>query len=366
MSAGHSVIVSNAKKGIIVLATGLITQDSLFNNGLQQNSLALYNLFESMGYTCYCITEKAGLGLEGYRFYEPEAFLVKKGLTGVVWYIEVGLSLDAGWREAVRLKGGRVAKLYLGNVLNIDVETVHMTPGLTFAHHVPGALDYVWTSPHYGQNLAYLTALNGVQASIVPYVWDRRWLDSLSPRGWTGSADWRTVNIVISEPNLSFQKNTLYPILLAMAYMKAVPEWQGHIIVHNSKLLLANAFWSRFHGQRLQFRERLTVGELIKSHPSAVFIQHQYNNEYNYMTLELMSKGFPVLHNSTSWNAGYQWSIDDLPFSVALLKETMRTHWRREDYVPKALALIHQFSPSNPRVIADWAVILSQPKSSSR
>jgi Protein of unknown function (DUF2827) len=363
MSAGHSVIVSNANKGIIILATGLITQETLFNNGLQQNSLALYNLFESMGYTCYCITEKGGVGLEGYRFYEPEAFLMQKGLIGVVWYIEIGLSLDMGWRQAVRQAGGKVAKLYLGNVLNIDIETVHMTPGLTFAHHIPGGIDCVWTSPHYGQNLAYLTALNGVQASVVPYIWDKRWL---SPKGWVGGTDWRTTDIVISEPNLSFQKNALYPVLLAMAYMKAVPEWQGRIIVHNSKLLLANAFWSRFHSQRLQFRERLTVGGLIEAHPSAVFIQHQYNNEYNYMTLELMLRGFPVLHNSKSWDAGYQWSIDDFAASVGLLTEVMRNHRNREDYIPKALALIYQFSPTNPRVIADWAAILSQPKSSSR
>ena len=348
-------------KGIILLATGLITQESLFNNGLQQNTLALYDLFESIGYTCYCIVDTSGTGLTEYRFYEPEAFLQQKGLTGVVWYIEIGLSLDVGWREAVKRAGGQVAKLYLGNVLNIDIETVHMTPGLSFPHHVCGSIDYIWTSPHYAQNLAYLTALHGVQASIVPYIWDGRWLRSLSPLRWIGT-DWKTTDLVISEPNLSFQKNALYPVLLAKAFMKAVPEWQGCIIVHNSKLLQANPFWQGLGGPRILFRERLTVGALMAAHPSAVFIQHQYNNEYNYMTLELLNQGFPVLHNSKSWSAGYQWSIDSLDLSVGILTEAIKNHAKRSDSIDGVNALTYRFSPQNPRVIADWATILSQPK----
>jgi hypothetical protein len=170
---------------------------------------------------------------------------------------------------------------------------------------------------------------------------------------------------VISEPNLSFQKNSLYPVLLAKAFMKAVPEWQGRIIVHNSKLLLANPFWQGLGGPRILFRERLTVGALMATHPSAVFIQHQYNNEYNYMTLELLNQGFPVLHNSKSWSAGYQWSIDSLDLSVGILTEVIRNHSKRSDSVDKANRLTYQFSPQNPGIIAAWATILSQPKSRS-
>jgi len=350
--AGLTRIIVPESRGGILLATGLITTESLFNNGLQQNSLALYDLFESIGYTCYCLAEASGASVKGYRFLQPEEFLAQKGLTGVMWYIEIGLSLDVPWRRAIQQAGGQTAKLYLGNVMNIDVETVHMTPGLSFPHHVRGALDHIWTSPHYGQNLAYLSALHRVPAAVVPYVWDDRWLLSLSPPKWRPAADWRDTDLVVSEPNISFQKNALYPVLLALAFRKQWPEWRGRIYVHNAKLLMANPFWK---GWDVVFRERLTIGALMAEHPSAVFLQHQYNNEYNYMTLELLAQGFPVLHNSMSWDAGYRWNVDAFEVAVGTLRIAME-HKRGGN------ALADRFSIRHPRVIADWATLLQSPR----
>jgi len=358
--AGLTRIIEPNLNGIILLATGLISQESLFNNGLQQNCLALYDLFESIGYTCYCLIETEGRCIEGYRFIQPEVFLAEKGLADVKWYIEIGLSLDMQWRCAICAAGGQTAKLFLGNVVNIDVETVHMTPGLSFAHHVRGGLNYIWTSPHYGQNLAYLSALYKTRAAVVPYVWDPKWLRSLSPPRWRPASDWRATDLVISEPNISFQKNSLYPVLFALAFRASCPEWRGRIFVHNAKLLMANPFWGWAEDQVI-FRERLTIDALMAVHPTAIFLQHQYNNEYNYMMLELLTNGYPVFHNARSWkDAGYIWDTDELDLGCGVLRYVMEHHQEKlVDYERKGAECAGRYSIKEPRNIGAWAAILA-------
>ena len=77
-------------------------------------------------------------------------------------YLEIGMSVDPSLRRLFRTAGAKVAKLYLGNILNIDTETPMFYPGMHFAHHVVGEIDEIWVSPHYKQHEEYAAVLNHV------------------------------------------------------------------------------------------------------------------------------------------------------------------------------------------------------------
>jgi len=350
--------------GDIFLATGLIEPEALFRNGLHQNSLTLYNLFEILGYTCYCIVEKAGNFVPGYRFLEPEDYVRSPASYRPVVYVEIGLSLDKAWREFLQQRGCKTAKLYLGNILNIDTETVCWLGGMNFHHHNAGGLDEIWTSPHYDMNLPYALALNRLdKGHLVPYVWDPTWVKGL--RHWTPIESWSTKDIIIMEPNISFQKCSLYPILLVKAFAKTYPEWTGRLIVQNSdRLFMSSWFRERLvpqlSGMKVVWKGRQTLGEILADHPSAAFISHQLTNDYNYLILELMHLDYPVLHNSERWSAfGYNWSVDRWSDALRTLRGMFVGHSASLGaYRVHANQLAWMHSPQNPVNLTGWKTLL--------
>ena len=342
----------------IFLATGVITESTLFLNGLHQNSLLLYDLFETLGYRCSCLTDVSCAFMPGYRFMQPEDYLQQEHAYNLAIYIELGLSLDAAWRGYLQKKGCKTAKLYLGNVLNIDIETVCMTPGLFFHHHHTGNFDYIWTSPHYRANCAWLTGLHSVPCSVVPYIWSPKFLGSISiPRRAQGDSD-----IVIAEPNISFQKTALVPLLLAEAYYRMFPSWQGRVHVQNSERLLVTPFWNQvvgrlslFRDKRIVFSGRKSVLELVQEHSGAIFICHQLTNEYNYMILELLHLGVPVLHTSDSWSkTGYYYSVNNWSDAIQTLFRALK-----QDPERQTLDVLWSVSPENPVNQEGWAKLLA-------
>jgi hypothetical protein len=344
----------------IFLATGVITEATLFQNGLHQNSLLLYDLFERLGYHCHCLVDVSCEFIQSYRYLQPEDYLRQEDAYRVVFYIEIGLSLDSAWRAYLQKKGCKTAKLYLGNVLNIDTETVCMTPGLFFHHHNTGHFDYIWTSPHYKANCAWLTALHDVPCSVVPYIWSPKFLTSLSPQGTSFKP---SGDIIIAEPNISFQKTALVPLLLAEAYYRVHPGWKGHIYIQNSERLLVTPFWNRiveslslYLDGRIVFSGRKSILELIQEHEGAVFICHQLTNEYNYMILELLYLGIPVLHTSECWsNSGHYYSVDHWTDAVQTLEEIIEGKWDNHHN----LDILWMVSPENPVIQEDWAKLLA-------
>ena len=341
----------------IFLATGVITEHVLFQNGLHQNSLLLYDLFESLGFRCHCLIDISSDFISGYRHIQPEDYLRDQSSYHPIVYIEIGLSLDADWRGYLQKKGCKTVKLYLGNVLNIDTETICMTPGLFFHHHVKGNFDAIWTSPHYKTGCAWLQALHGAPCSIVPYIWTPRFLSPLvkGPRSLSPLGD-----IVIAEPNISFQKTALIPLLLAEAVARQNPFWSGRVYIQNSERLLVTPFWLRIieglqlrKEGRIVFGKRKGIQELVQEHPDATFICHQNTNEYNYMTLELLWLNVRVLHNSTCWSSyGLYYSVDNWPNAI----KTLIGGTGNEEGVA---SLFWSVSPENPYIQKRWLELLT-------
>ena len=367
--------VNDAKEGggegrVIFFASGGITNEQMFHNGLHQNTLILYDMFESMGYVCYLLMDKQpvkGTLPKGYKFILPEQY-IKSEQGRVHAYIEIGMSLDATWRTLLQGWGATVIKLYLGNILNIDVETTTRVRDVFFPHHVScGHVDRIGTSPHYAMNLSYAATINGLpsdRASVVPYVWDAYFIDSMIP--WTPEPrSWIHTDLVIAEPNISFQKCFLYPLLLADQFAKRCPAWKGRVIVQNTERIVKhNAYFQKtlrpsLHLEaqgRLILKERQTVLEMTAENPHAAFVCHQYNNDYNYMTLELMYRGYPVLHNGQAWaEYGYAWTVDRWEEALQTLLDMLQGHAGRSSaYKAQSRQLAWQHSPWNPDLRAEW------------
>jgi hypothetical protein len=366
---------------ILILATATITDDNIFSNGLFQNIYLLYKMFDAMGYTTLLLVNSKPKNLDGI----PEILrvcrviavedLIKQPIPVKV-YIEIGMSIDNAIRRFLKMVGAKTCKLYLGNILNIDTETPIFYPGMNFSHHVVGEIDNIWVSPHYGQHAEYACSLNHVsidasKPKIAPYVWDPIILteDGRRRLTWIPPSPGDVQKVIVMEPNISFQKTALVPILAMERWYRQNKDWNGELHIFNGERLGMTPFFREsilptleLHKDgKLKLMGRRDIISILKEFPSATFILHQWNNEYNYMLFELFWAGYPAIHNATSWgNYGYCYTGADLDKIGALYTQIRDHHTAKlETYKGHARTLAWKHSPYNPEIQKGWADLLA-------
>ena len=377
---GIGSLSSILQRKIVLLATAVITEENLFNNGLFQNIYVFYRMFEAMGWLPIMIVNKKPESMDKIPWYMKDLRLIgieeiAKNPIPVTLYIEIGMSIDSNMRKFLKMCGSRIAKLYLGNILNIDVETPIFYPSMNFAHHVIGELDDIWVSPHYAQHSEYARALNHIDLNksgpvVVPYIWDSQILTSGGTRSfqWSPASSMDQERFLILEPNISFQKCSLIPLMIMEAWFRKNPTWTGEVVVINGERLLSIPFFKEtiwdtldiVKAGRVKMRGRMDILSVLKEFPSAMPICHQINNEYNYMVLEYFWAGYPVLHNSGDWREyGYYYENSDISGGAELVEKIRKGHWENfYVYKSHAQALAWRHSPYNPDVQKAWAKIL--------
>ena len=365
------------ERPVIILASNEVNDQNLFINGLTQNIIVLYHLFESLGYRPYLLqhsinpTEKKAF-IHSYRSITTQEMVMKR--LPIRTFIEIGMSLDALTRGYLRTIGTKIVKLYLGNILNIDIETIQNYSNMFFNHHIVGEIDEIWTSPHYQQHVEYAAILNRTpieNSRVVPYVWDSFFMTQYGNKEqfqWVPPADWRTVDVVIVDPNISFQKCSFYSLLLVEAFSKAYPEWRGTVqIINGDRLKLSSNAHNNllpslelYRSGRVALYDRKRIHTILQENRSACFITHQWNNAYNYMTLELMYANFPIVHNSDGWDTyGYHYSLTAWDRAIQTLANAIQNHQENLTvYQTHAARLIWKHSIHNPAIQQRWSALL--------
>jgi len=361
----------------IILATNDVNDVSLFLNGLTQNIVILYDLFECLGYKSYLLqynrnnSEKKEF-INRYSTITPDEII--KNPIPIHAFIEIGMSLNATTREYLRSIGAKIIKLYLGNIINIDIESIQNFNSVFFHHHIVGEIDEIWTSPHYKQHLDYASLLNRIEipnGKVVPYVWDSCFITQYGNRDsieWIPPTDWRNTNFVIMDPNISFQKCFFYSLLLVEAFSKKYTEWKGSVhVINGDKIKItpySNSFvinnLSMYKNNRIVFHDRKNIHTILKENRSATFITHQWNNDFNYMTLELLYCNYPILHNSDGWDQyGYHYDINKWSDAIDTIYKAIKNHDKNLNiYRSHAANLIWKHCIHNPEIQSEWKTIL--------
>ncbi len=369
------------ERKVILLATATITDENIFCNGLFQNVFFLFRMFEAMGLLPILVVNDKPKSLEKI----PEVLrsvrivcvedLIKQPIP-IAAYIEIGMSIDHVMRKFLKMIGSKTYKLYLGNILNIDIETPVFYPGMNFAHHVVGEIQDVWVSPHYGQHAQYACVLNDVDpasggSKIAPYVWDSAVLTMDGTRNlvWRPRHGDEQDTFVIMEPNISFQKSVLIPIMILEHWYRSHRDWKGKIILVNGERVFGLPFFRQnildelelFKNGHIEIRGRMDMISVLKEFPSATFLCHQVNNEFNYMVLELLWAGFPVIHNAAAWDEfGYYYKGSDIHDGARMIEQVRAHHQDRlEAYKSHARTLAWRHSPYNPDVHRSWKKLLN-------
>lgn len=351
----------------VFLTTTKIPDAHLWANGLFQNVFVLYTMFEACGYQPFLFVDNAKTNEnsvlhKAIRVTDMETYM--KSPFRLHAYIELGMSCDESIRNTFRTVGAKIVKVYLGNILNIDTETPMFYGDMNFAHHVVGGLDEIWVSPHYWFNKSFSGSINRIikNAKICPYVWDSRFINQ--NRDIYVHKQQPPYSFTVMEPNISHQKNSLFPILIVEALFKKSPHLVQDCIVINGDKLTQSAFFTSnilshleiYKAKKLHLLPRADVITVTKHLTSNIILQHTVNNEYNYSFLEHMWMGFPVLHNFAPFSEfAYYYKENNLDSAIEALEDLFTNHMvRKEFYKSQAHELAWRFSPYNTENQKAW------------
>lgn len=374
-----SIYKPKSEKKIILLSGSKIIKQNIFVNGLIQNVYILYKMFESMGWTPILIVDSLPESVNDV----PDYLLSARMMTLETVYkssikpdvlMEVGMSIQTDVKQKYRNNGTKVVRVYLGNILNIDVETPIMFNSLFFPHHLLGALDDVYVSPHYAQHAQYARAVNkhgitDTNDNIVPYVWDSTILTDQGNRNFRWKSTTNSPTFLILEPNISFQKAALVPLCIVENWYRKNPTWDGKVVVVNGHSLLNYDYFKSSIGptlniikdNKVEFKSRMSIVEVFNEFPSGIPICYQWNNEYNYMVLEYFHALYPVLHNVSDWKqCGYYFENSNIDDGERVLDYIINNHKDcLEIYSSHVSCLLWKHNPYNPDVHEAWGKIIA-------
>jgi hypothetical protein len=355
----------------IFITTVRLNEQQIWANGLFQNVFMLYKLFESAGYTPFMLVDDNKKCLES-KLYEEF-----RTIDAVEWsqkpfrlhaYVEMGMSCGPQIRNLFRDAGAKRFKLYLGNILNIDIETPVFSPTTNFCHHLVGEVETILVSPHYDFHQEYACAINKVYPSvkIAPYVWEPFYIkgqEQIYKHRQNGP-----YSFTIIEPNISFQKCSLVPIMICERFYRQNPNRFHEVAVVNGDKLMGSLHFKNnilptldiHKAGRLHMLPRASTNELAKALNTHIVIHHTVNNDYNYIFFEHLFMGFPVIHNfALLKDYGYYYEGDDISAACDLIDRIIETHaLKTEAYRAMAKQLFWSFSISNPSNIKGWTDIL--------
>lgn len=365
---------------IIMLTSLALDKADIFRNGLYQNIFILYDMFSALGYKPVILVEKSvesegAIELyNGYHVIALSAYLAKPFYIYTI--IEVALGMPVHLRDQFRNIGARTCKLYLGNILNIDSEMLSTISGHTINHHMAGSLDAIWTSPHYYPNVEYSSIINsdanGIAppAQVVPYVWSPKFIPIDAKRYTSPPVGSISRSFTIIEPNISFQKCSLVPLMILEDLYRRKPELIDEVIIINGDKLLTSIYFEMIikpglhivRDGHVRFLPRKNILEITSEWPSNIIIANQILNEYNYIMMELLYLGFPYIHNCASLtDFGYYYNGSDIDTGSATIEYVISNHDNRTASVKAESAqLSWKFSPYNPDILHEWANILNQ------
>jgi len=351
----------------IFLTSIRMEEAQLWTNGLFQNIFMLYKLFEIAGYCPFLLVDDNKKHAESklftnFRTIDANEWVVKP--FKIYAYIEMGMSCGQQIREIFKKSGARMFKLYLGNILNIDIEIPMFNPTTNFCHHLVGEIDTILVSSHYDFHQEYAAAINKVYPAVfvTPYVWEPLFINDLADT--YVHKPFAPYSFTIIEPNISFQKCSLIPIMICEAYYRRSPEKVQEVLVVNGAKLLESAYFKStvlptldiYKAGKLKLVQRMDTRTLATNLKSNILIQHTVNNEYNYIFFEHLLMGFPVIHNFPRLSKyGYYYEGDSIKQGLTQIDLVTEKHGTRgETYKALMKQLSWNFSIYNPNNIKGW------------
>ena len=222
--------------------------------------------------------------------------------------------------------------------------------------------DACFLSPHYKFQEQYLKTSQSENTKILPYIWDPKFVsEKASSRGIIDLSYVRTkkLNIAILEANLNISKNYFIPLWSVKEILKKEKEMFDRFIffgtnvnddnkkVIKNRILKDSVFKNNL--DKLIFDPRGNICDILNQ-DNPLILSHQHLNSLNYVYLEALYFGYPLVHNSDDIkDFGYYYQeFNNIDAADQCILASQIHNDNLSSYKDRSKDLIWRFSLDNP------------------
>ena len=347
----------------------------LWSNGLHQNAVFLGRLLQKAGYEVTLIA------------HDPKEEIKVEELGGVPFktfkncndeiihhdvIVCVSISLPDSTYELAKEKGIKMVVTEYGNLYQIFLESALMKGVKNFGvdNKKYENADALWASPHFERNKHWYKSFTDQEMIICPYIWEPLFFD-MKCSEFEGDPKWNPEKnlkkIAIHEPNINIIKNCIIPLGIAGLVNKRDPDMIEKVFTLNTEKIKENKPFIEYITslnllKKGSFDSRRTTPFMVCRGIMGTSVLHHTNNGLNYLTLELLRLGYPVVHNSEEMkDAGYFYSginveegADQLELAINTHAENIKLKQEQADEV------VWKYSADNPKNIEGYRELVEK------
>lgn len=347
---------------------------SIWSNGINQNAIYVANLIKEIGYTPWLIYQ-SNLEIEAVGDFNIVKFTDSYNMNFDI-IIQLGISVSKAMLENYKKQNNNVKLLAYkcGNDFIIDMESIifganeQRTIGMDGNKTDPGATpDQIWLIPQMEKsNLHYFKFISKQEkALVVPFIWEPLSIDDYCEDFGFSTYTKRDLNRVgVMEPNLSVIKNVLIPIAISEKQFNLHNNLKKIYLIGSeglktNKRLLQILGETNIHKNKLVTAEpRLPVVLAINKHVDVV-LSWQWENNLNYLWLDVAWLGWPVVHNgSLCQDVGYYYPEFNIEAGQQQLQLAIANHNQDDTYMERNRNVIKRYTHKNEQLKADYKILL--------
>ena len=359
-----------------------LTLGELFSNGIRQNILYFNELLLNIGYDSYFIVNnlnKVNQTDLKKMMYDTRFRLVDH--TDIVSFefdvvIVMGYFLESFILNKLRYMKVKTIGHFCGNsyiinsekiLYNIHPPSIESTYDITndFIH-----FDQIWTLPHMIKtNKNYWEILYRCDCVEVPLVWSNKCIHLLDYEQLMFKTRGESKRIAIFEPNISIMKSCLPPLLIVENSYRKNKHLIDRVFVTNiinpdgniKSNININSLERFLDPLDLNKDKKVSIEGRI---PSLIFmsnfadiiVSHQWENNLNYLYLDMAWMGWPIVHNgSLCSDIGYYYEGFNYKEGSEILNRVLLEHDKNaKQYLENNRKIIDRYFPSNKALQNDY------------
>tara|TARA_B100000401_G_scaffold438234_1_gene385992 strand:- start:4659 stop:5771 length:1113 start_codon:yes stop_codon:yes gene_type:complete len=350
------------------IGIGVKQYESMFVNGCVQQALFIYKMLNNIeGFQCDFVTAEPDYkvfdslipievillteeNMKNYDVITPLSLTINKETTP--WIID--------WMKIYNVK---YVDILCGNLYILLQEEFVFNIHHIMKNYRNDAIDEIWVLEMYSYAKEYLELVYNRPVKILKYVWDpdiiKAYLHTKQIK-IERHPDTSKINICVYEANMSLHKNAYIPLLMADKFYQLYPERLNKVFIFCKELktMKNNGFYEKldivksgkieFHG-RLIMPETLRLIQQMDPYKNVV-LSHTHLNNLNFLHLELLYMGVPIVHNCEPFQNGFYFDTYNMHRGIQLLEKARITKVSQLDNID----ILCKFSSKNVTIQNEW------------
>lgn len=365
----------------------LINNGAQFVNGSEQQPQFVIEMLEALGVAYVVFSHKGRADLCGIDrssvFNETALQLIDDAdladfttFIMICHIVEDTSALSADLKR--RLEGKKVVQFHCGNHCIFNAEDIVFDK-----HNVVRLLynswfteSWVFSMHHFAKD--YYEQLTGKPCRLMPYGWSPSLLckyivDKKLDVACDHTSYSAKLTLCCFEPNLNVTKTCQCPLLIMNRFYKLHPDRVFKCFIFCSRHILEHKSFRDFvtfldvgRDGKLEFYPRMAfpdvMNQLKEKALSPVLVGHQMFNDQNYLSLEALHLGYPLVHNSPSIREAGFYYEDYALHTAAEHIDTIATRFADPAYYDayrrRARKVLAAHDTSNPVLLHEFKSML--------